>query len=239
MPIDTQVKLTFRINSNEISFKTVCEQFSFIINEANKLLRGKNVWYETGYSKKEALSHIAYENERINEDVLKRWESKYKKDFPLFIERVWDGVDDYSCSVQYGKSFYDDMTRVNVELSLVSERNDISVNDFIFLLSVLANKFDCSYINVESNGYRFFDKNVFPDRLSVGWMVYIPHVVLPGLITDAARVVPVMAAEKQKGTIVVSTEEIFDGNNKEHIGKANDIEIKLLDLGLLPLMTEL
>ncbi|EAN1751305.1 immunity 52 family protein [Salmonella enterica] len=54
----------------------------------------------------------------------------------------------------------------------------------------------------------------------------LSHIQLIGVIT-------------QKGTIVVSTEEIFDGNNKEHIGKANDIEIKLLDLGLLPLMTEL
>ncbi|MXC98362.1 hypothetical protein FQ003_24110, partial [Escherichia coli] len=51
--------------------------------------------------------------------------------------------------------------------------------------------------------------------------------------------VPVFEGEKQKGTIVVSTEDVFDGNNKEHIGKANDIEIRLLDLGLLPLLTEL
>ncbi|SAU05251.1 Uncharacterised protein [Klebsiella pneumoniae] len=36
-----------------------------------------------------------------------------------------------------------------------------------------------------------------------------------------------MDGDNQKGTIIVSTEEIFDGNNKEHIGKANDIEIKL------------
>ncbi|HCC5992822.1 TPA: immunity 52 family protein [Enterobacter cloacae] len=64
-------------------------------------------------------------------------------------------------------------------------------------------------------------------------------IILPELIPEAARVIPVMDDTKQKGTIVVSTEEIFDGNNKEHIGKANDIEIKLLDLGLLPLMTEL
>ncbi|MDZ3240547.1 immunity 52 family protein [Klebsiella pneumoniae] len=49
----------------------------------------------------------------------------------------------------------------------------------------------------------------------------------------------IYSTKPQKGTIIVSTEEIFDGNNKEHIGKANDIEIKLLDLGLLPLMTEL
>ncbi len=69
--------------------------------------------------------------------------------------------------------------------------------------------------------------------------LYIPHIVLTELIPEAARVVPVMDGDNQKGTIIVSTEEIFDGNNKEHIGKANDIEIKLLDLGLLPLMTEL
>ena len=82
-------------------------------------------------------------------------------------------------------------------------------------------------------------KNVFPDRLAVGWLLYIPHIVIPELITEAARVVPIVDDKKQKGTIVVSTEEVFDGNNKDHIGKANDIEIRLLDLGLLPLMTEL
>ncbi|EFE7436573.1 immunity 52 family protein, partial [Escherichia coli] len=58
-------------------------------------------------------------------------------------------------------------------------------------------------------------------------------------IPEAAKIVPVSDGEKQRGTIVVSTEEVFDGNNKEHIGKSNDIEIRLLDLGLLPLLTEL
>ncbi|EIH4171906.1 immunity 52 family protein, partial [Escherichia coli] len=55
----------------------------------------------------------------------------------------------------------------------------------------------------------------------------------------AAKIVPVSDGEKQRGTIVVSTEEVFDGNNTEHIGKSNDIEIRLLELGLLPLLTEL
>lgn len=79
----------------------------------------------------------------------------------------------------------------------------------------------------------------FPDRIYVGWMLYLPHVVLPELIPEAAKIVPVFDGEKQKGTIIVSTEEEFDGSNKEHINKANNIEIKLLDLGLLPLMVEL
>ncbi|MDF7680266.1 Imm52 family immunity protein [Enterobacteriaceae bacterium ESL0689] len=110
---------------------------------------------------------------------------------------------------------------------------------------------NCTYLNVESGGYSFpeiipkengYDevyKKVFPDRISCGWMLFIPAIISPDLIPCAARVVPVLKDSKKTGTIVVSTEEIFDGNNKEHIGKANDIEIRLLDLGLLPLLTEL
>ncbi|HID4047207.1 Imm52 family immunity protein [Pluralibacter gergoviae] len=81
--------------------------------------------------------------------------------------------------------------------------------------------------------------NVFPDRICVGWMLYIPHVILSNLAPQADKVIPVMDGDKQKGTIVLSTEGIFDGSNKEHISKSNDLEIRLLDLGLLPLMTEL
>ncbi|WP_369070186.1 Imm52 family immunity protein [Enterobacter cloacae] len=106
------------------------------------------------------------------------------------------------------------------------------------MISLVSNK-EHAYAVINTNGYWNYGNNVFPDRICVGWMIFISAIILPELIPEAARVIPVMDDTKQKGTIVVSTEEIFDGNNKEHIGKANDIEIKLLDLGLLPLMTEL
>ena len=135
--------------------------------------------------------------------------------------------------------FYDERNRASVELTLVVNNEETLLCRFISFVSYLVAFFKCSYMSIDSNGYNLLGKNVFPDRLAVGWMLYIPHIVLTELIPEAARVVPVMDGDKQKGTIVVSTEEIFDGNNKEHIDKANDIEIKLLDLGLLPLMTEL
>lgn len=120
-----------------------------------------------------------------------------------------------------------------------------------FVTSLLHLTDGCTYSCVESGGYSFSEiipkengyseiyKKVFPDRISCGWMLFIPAIILPDLIPEAARVVPVVKGDKRTGTIVVSTEEIFDGNNKDHIGKANDIEIRLLDLGLLPLLTEL
>ncbi|WP_439959300.1 Imm52 family immunity protein [Serratia marcescens] len=165
---------------------------------------------------------------------------RYKKDAPLFVESVWDGNDD-DCSngISYRKMFLDEKNRVAVNAELSSSSEKFKLQYVLTMISNLANKFNCSHISIESKGYTFHRRNVFPDRLSVGWMLYIPHTLLPELIPEAVRVVPVMDGGKQKGTIVVSTEDVFDGRNKEHIGKANDIEIKLLDLGLLPLMTEL
>ncbi|EEC4934441.1 hypothetical protein G4M53_001518, partial [Salmonella enterica subsp. enterica] len=55
----------------------------------------------------------------------------------------------------------------------------------------------------------------------------------------AAKVIPVIDGENRKGTIVVSTEEFFDGSKKEHIIRSNNLEIRLLDLGLLPLLAEI
>ncbi|WP_241767190.1 Imm52 family immunity protein [Buttiauxella noackiae] len=239
MNIDMSVNYSFRVGSGNITFEKIIEQFSFLVIESNGLLGKCYEWYETGYSKKQALSRIAFEKNRISENTYLKWERKYKKDSPLFVESIWDGKGDFSSSINYRKMFFDQINRADVELHLVSQNENIDVERFVELITNIACYLDCSYINADSKGYRFFDKNVFPDRLSVGWMLYIPHVLLPELIPEAARVVPVMDGEKQKGTIIVSTEEIFDGNNKEHIGKANDIEIKLLDLGLLPLMTEL
>nr|WP_277749764.1 Imm52 family immunity protein [Photorhabdus laumondii] len=39
--------------------------------------------------------------------------------------------------------------------------------------------------------------------------------------------------------MIITTKDIFDIKNQKHINKANDIEICLRDLQILPLMTEL
>ncbi|EAM9759176.1 hypothetical protein YW72_004848 [Salmonella enterica subsp. enterica] len=70
-------------------------------------------------------------------------------------------------------------------------------------------------------------------------MLYSPSIILPELIPQAAKVIPVIDGENRKGTIVVSTEEFFDGSKKEHIIRSNNLEIRLLDLGLLPLLAEI
>lgn len=230
----------FRNKSDDIQFSEIIEHFNFIICQIDGFTQTKKTWYETGYSRKQALSQTAFQAGNITDNTLLKWERRYKKNKPLFVDSVWDANDDdHSYGISYRKMFYDERNRVSVELSLVPQNSENVSDKFIVLMSQLSSYFNCSYLSVDTKGYSVLRKNVFPDRLAVGWMLYTPHVVMPDLITEAARIVPVVDGTKQKGTIIISTEEIFDGNNKEHIGKANDIEIRLLDLGLLPLMTEL
>nr|WP_274539930.1 Imm52 family immunity protein [Xenorhabdus mauleonii] len=44
--------------------------------------------------------------------------------------------------------------------------------------------------------------------------------------------------EDRVGSLIITTKEVFDIENKEHINKANDIEICLRDLQFLPLLRE-
>ncbi|WP_249269937.1 Imm52 family immunity protein [Yersinia intermedia] len=257
------MKLDFRIVQEfgcetPIRPMTLATIFKGITQQLDLMLGTKKKWYEQGYSRKQALQHQVFIEDDISKDVLVRWGKKYEKDYPNWTTGIWDGgPDEDSCGIDCYPS-YSSLGRRNNPLSIVIsfyvDLNEQKLNvdtmlRFLDYLLKVNNNFTNLY--VESAGYSFPEiitkdvgytevfKKVFPDRISCGWMVYIPFILLPELIPEAARVVPVIHEGQQKGTIIVSTEDVFDGNNKEHIGKANDVEIKLLDLGFLPLMTEL
>jgi hypothetical protein len=83
-------------------------------------------------------------------------------------------------------------------------------------------------------------ESVFPDRLAVGWMVYLPHVLTQAEVPEARALIPVARDGQQQGTIIVCvTDEVFDADNRDHVKVANDIEIRLADQDLLPRFVDL
>lgn len=74
---------------------------------------------------------------------------------------------------------------------------DISLDKVIALLTSLVCDKGIIYATVNTNGYWNNGNNVFPDRICVGWMIYIPSIILPELIPEAAKIVPVSDGEKQ------------------------------------------
>ena len=216
------------------------DELFYISRLIDSLLKTKKRWYEKGYSRKQALEHIVFNHDKLEPGVIERWSKQIKKSSPSIIEGIWDGeVESRICSINYIKKHIENLKKTNLDVSITCNVEEVNVTNVIeFITSLVCNKRNV-YASINTNGYWNNSNNVFPDRIPVGWMIYIPAIILAELIHEAAQVVPVMDGEKQKGTIVVSTEDVFDGSNKDHICKANDIEIKLLDLGLLPLMTEL
>ncbi|AVR05761.1 Imm52 family immunity protein [Pluralibacter gergoviae] len=203
-----------------------------------KLTRYDEKWYLTGHSRKDASKHVVFNEGKSNQNILDVFERHYKKNHPLVNESIWNGQPDgLSCSISHFMKFIDNPKKLNFIIDI--DQRVASAADMIDSLVLLASGKNKAWIKVDSKGYWRHDRNVFPDRIYIGWMLYIPHIVRSELIPEAAKIIPIFDDNKQKGTIIVSTEEIFDGSNKNHIEKANDIEIRLLDLGLLPLMTEL
>ncbi len=85
--------------------------------------------------------------------------------------------------------------------------------------------------------------NVFPDRLGVNWMIYLPSVFTAQQIPEARALVPVMSNEKKPvrlGTIVVSVlDELFSDDNPGHVKIAHDIETRMVSEDLLPTFKQL
>lgn len=222
------------------TIESCLDELFYVSTLIDSLLGTKKCWYEKGYSRKQALEHVVFNHGEADSATIDKWRNEIRKDYPLIIAGVWDGEDDSKiCSINYIKKHFENPKKINLDISMTCPKSNISTKRVLeFMTSLVGNK-SSAFATINTNGYWNNARNVFPDRICVGWMIYVPARIQPELIPEATEIVPVVISEKYKGTIIVSIEDIFDGRNKKHISKANNIEIKLLDLGLLPLMTEI
>nr|WP_246550473.1 Imm52 family immunity protein [Photorhabdus caribbeanensis] len=79
---------------------------------------------------------------------------------------------------------------------------------------------DLPYIQVETNEYTLRNKQVFPDRLSVGWMLYQPRIIDKAYLPMAEDVLPVYQSNEQTGSLIITKKGIFDGRNQDDIDKS-------------------
>ena len=89
--------------------------------------------------------------------------------------------------------------------------------------------------------YWYNEKKVFKDRPGAGWMVYLPVVLTSKQVPEARALIPVIGEKNRPiGTIVVSViDEQFSDENPDHVRAANAIEIRLVDLDILPRFSDL
>ncbi|QSQ38949.1 Imm52 family immunity protein [Xanthomonas translucens] len=73
------------------------------------------------------------------------------------------------------------------------------------------------------------EHQLFPHRRWLGWMGFVPHMVEPRHIPEAAELIPV----GRKGTVIVAVDECFDLHNPAHLKRAHEVEARMAHLGLL------
>ncbi|MCC8459968.1 Imm52 family immunity protein [Photorhabdus aegyptia] len=198
------------------------------------------IWYLPGDIRQESLQHIAFDQQGETKEAIKEFEEDYTEENPIIIKGIWDGEDDdHSCSICYMNYRRDRLGQTQIDFHISIEENEFRLSRLINFINFLISTHSAPHIMIENNTYRIKRKHVFPDRLSAGWMLYLPIEIDPTLAPMAEEIMPVSDKNDKKGSLIITTKDIFDIDNQKHINKANDIEICLRDLQILPLITEI
>lgn len=200
-------------------------------SESIKEINNSERWFLTGKTKEDALKHKIIDNGVINPVVADSVIKKLNKNSPFLIASFWDGKSDNVLTSNYLCESFDNF-RLTFSLKI---KNVIGLAERLknALLSILSNKDNVAIIFVQTNHYQMEEKNVFPERIPVGWMLYLNKEVTKEQVPMAAQLINI-ENEKNTGALIISTNEVFDGTNENHVRNANEIEIQLAAHGLLP-----
>ncbi|MBS9437808.1 hypothetical protein EAE91_11715 [Photorhabdus noenieputensis] len=236
--LSTKIKLYFDLKESLTPQVALADLYK-ITQQIDQLFGRQKNWYLTGHTRKEALEHLVFEGDHPTEKAVQVFEESYKEDFPFIGKQIWDGeVDDLACSLFYENYRIDRLGQTKITIRLNIDEKAFQFSRLIDFITFLVLSRNAPYIMVETNGYTLKRNQVFPDRLSAGWMIYLPFVIDPSLLPMADEILPIANDKEQLGTLIITKKGIFNGENQDDIDKANDVEIQLLNLGLLPLITE-
>lgn len=194
-------------------------------------------WYLKGDTLEEAMLYRAFDDDGSpSTAAIAVLTEEYRgKKSKVSYAAIWNGKTDphegasMSCHVSDAKVLPDTLS-----LRIGSSACYGTVNDFADVVRAVVTTFNPFVVEVSPK--RYFEKQVFDDKPGVGWMLYLPKIITAQQVPEARALIPVPeAGRKQTGTIIVSvTDAVFSVDNPEHVEAANRIEIRLVDLDLLP-----
>ncbi|WP_323840469.1 hypothetical protein [Photorhabdus africana] len=116
----------------------------------------------------------------------------------------------------------DRLGQTQIDFHISIKENEFQLSRLINFINFLISTHNSPYIMVENNAYRIKRKHFFSDRLSAGWMLYLPIEIDPTLVPMAEEIISISDKNDKKGSLIITTKDIFDIENQKHINKAND-----------------
>ena len=221
-----------------LSLLTCIEQINGILKIQHQYLVKRQDWYLCATSKKEASIYKMFDKDGVTEIGLKKMTQQYNKEKDRFSLAIWDKKTEQS-SLLYMLSDEGSGQSFKVRIIIDFRSLEITLDDAQKFCLALSEHFDDAYITVNNNYSNY--KMAFPDRLSAAWMIYLPKVQLShNIVPQAFDVIsPTDHEGHAAGSLVVTLPHFFDEKNTDDIKAVNSVDIKLRELGLLPLYADL
>ncbi|MCW2485456.1 immunity 52 family protein [Candidatus Symbiopectobacterium sp. NZEC127] len=122
---------------------------------------------------------------------------------------------------------------------VLAKEDDIDVRKVMNLLTEMISRFEPKIITLETEDYALKKRYVFPDRLPIGWLMYIGHAYGEGAFDLGDRAIDVNKSGESIGTLFLSKEGLFNGEDEQDIKSANDLETLLAAHNVLPTYDEI
>ena len=195
-------------------------------------------WYPAAPTEKESLAHKAFGPSGPTDDAIRLAHSN-NHDEPSFpTVGIWNGVEGNGGSVLKSSLMLNGICSVEFNSDGILERRGYDV--VADMVEHAIKLWPAVCVRVGPFKYYNDEMMVFPDRLSVGWMLYLPREISQDQVPEAHMLCYVTDGNGHKGTIIISEiDGAFDADNPDHVRATNKIEIRLADKGFLPKYAEL
>lgn len=224
------IEITFYHKEEVSSASKLLQRFKLLSDNIG-IFRGGNVdWFLPAETENEALNKRVFNKEGVVQETLSILEASMKGS-PLVVEKIWSREGDKIIVFNYICSKYN-LFRYNLSIEPNDKMNiPISV---INCVKAIIRDISPHIILVETNFYSRDNHQVFPDRLPVGWMMYIDKSYDKDELGLGEQMLPMHRSGTPMGTLFITKPGLFDGANKDDIQLANDLEIALVAHNILP-----
>ncbi len=191
-------------------------------------------WYLCGDSEADGLRFNVMENAKFLQDAVDQWKENDGRRTEYVL---WNGQADVTkggLAIVYDA--HDEAFVSSIELKdagalIMSEANPRPLLIALFKAAVdIWPEIDWGLV-VPDDYYLY--RRIFQDRQTIGWIGFCPHTLKASDFPDADELIDVPG----RGTIVVSCPQVMDQDNLEHVQRAGNIDIKLMELGYLPMFS--
>lgn len=216
--------------NDELSARYLFKEVMYLIDIMPRWAERKECWVIAHPSKKV----MAFNSHGFSDEALSHIQGLIDNNKPIYLVFADESEDDSVITILYKNTPAVSAERYVLSVIIKSLSSHNMCNDFVSIVDnmVKYDGWDFKYIMVETEQYSFNAREVFEDRLPVGWMLYLPVGIMNKSVPSAYLLHPVRDGN---GTIVVSKEN-FNGEDLIDVSHANNVEMELASNGLLPLI---